>query len=267
MEFIHLSVNNQQYLLSSENIQEIINYPHIKKIPNSSSYIEGLFNHKGSLVPLISMRKLLNFDSFEDEQLKILQKVLNDHKSWVADFKKSLLEESKFEKTFDPKKCEFGKWISKISSCLSCNQNGFNDLIKEHIIPYHNALHRDGKIFLEENNRSKVEDHIKKIEEYCIGTMGGITKMEEEIDKLTSAFERVIVYDLDGMTVGFTIDSVEKLYELDEKSFFSYKEALSKSNQFIHFIDHYEIDGVLMFSMKLIKKSILEAIDEVMTPA
>jgi chemotaxis signal transduction protein len=267
MEFIHLSVNQQQYLLSSENIQEIINYPHLKKIPNSSSYIEGLFNHKGSLVPLISMRKLLNFDSFEDEQLKVLKKVLNDHKSWVEDLKKSLLEGVKFEKNLDPKKCEFGKWISKISSCLSCNQNGFNDLIKKHIIPFHDNLHREGKIFLEENNRGKFEEQIKKIEEYCIGTINGIKKMEEEIDKLTSAFERVIVYDLDGMIVGFTIDSVEKLYELNEKSFFNYKEALSKSNQFIHFIDHYEIDGVLMFSMKLIKKSILEAIDEVMAPA
>ncbi len=267
MEFINLSVNYQQYLFSSENIQEIINYPHIKKIPTSSSYIEGLFNHKGKLIPLISMRKLLNFDSFEDEQLKILKKVLNDHKIWISDLKKSLLEEIEFKKSFNPKKCELGQWIEKISSCLSCNQNGFNDLIKEYIIPYHNALHQYGKKFFEENNRENIKEQITQLDEYCISILNGIKKMEDDIDKLTLAFERVIVYDFDGMIVGFTVDSVEKLYELDEKNFFNYKEALSKSNQFIHFIDHYEVDGVLMFSMKLIKKSILEVIDEVMVLA
>ncbi len=156
MEFIHLSVAQQQYLLPSENIQEIINYPNIKKVPNSPSHVEGLFNHKGSLVPLINVRKLLNFNSFEHEKLEVSN---------------------------------------------------------------------------------------------------------------TLTFQRVIVYDLDGIVVGFTIDKVEKLYELDAKNFVNYQNPLSKSNQFIHFIDHYEIDGILMFSMKLIKKPILESIEEVVETA
>lgn len=250
MEFIHIVVNNQNYLLSAEKIKEIIKYPMIKPLADSSEYIEGIISHKEKIIPIISIRKLLRFESFSDEQIKLLKKVEGQHISWMHDFEAALTEGKPFTKALDPHKCDLGKWIDETLRCMRCNHNGYTDIIKEAVIPYHNALHSDVKKILEKPDKECLEKHVQAIKVHGANTHKGLSTLEEEIHRLSSAFEQLIIYNIDGVDVGFIVDRVAQMHHLDEKRYHLGSEPLSKSNEFIQFIDHYEIKNNLLFSMK-----------------
>ncbi len=250
MEFIHIIVNDQNYLVSSEKIKEILKYPTIKPLAESSEFIKGIISHKDKIIPIIEVRKLLGFESFESEQIKLLQKVAAQHISWMEDFEISLRESRPFKKALDPHKCELGIWIDESLQCMRCNHDGFIDIIKNSVVPYHNALHNEGKAILENLQTASIETALETIKEHGFNTIQGLKTLELEIHRLSSSFEQLIVYDIDGIDVGFIVDGVAGLHQLDEKNYNLGTEALSKSNQFIQFIDHYEENKALLFSMK-----------------
>ncbi len=254
MEFIHININSQNYLLSSEKIKEILKYPTIKPLAESSEFIKGIMSHKNKIIPLIEIRKLLGFESFESEQIKLLQKVEAQHVSWMKDFETSLRENKPFKKALDPHKCELGKWIDESLQCMRCNHDGFIDIIKNSVVPFHNALHNEGKEFLSEQNLGTLETKIETIKEHGANTIKGLKNLEEQIHRLSSSFEQLIIYDIDGIDVGFIVDGVAGLHQLDEKNYNLGTEPLSKSNKFIQFLDHYESDKELMFSMKFTRE-------------
>lgn len=250
MEFIHIVVNNQNYLLNSERIKEILKYPTIKTLAESSEYIKGIMSHKDKIIPVVEVRKLLGFESFVNEQIKLLQKVEGQHTSWMDDFESALRDNKPFKKALDPHKCELGIWIDERLRCMRCNHDGYIDIIKNSVIPYHNALHYDGEIFLNETNQEGIDTRITTTREHGANTIKGLKKLENEMHRLSSSFEQLIICDIDGVDVGFIVDSVAGLHQLDEKNYNLGSEPLSKSNEFIHFLDHYESDEALMFSMK-----------------
>ena len=250
MEFIHIIVNNQNYLLSSEKIKEILKYPTIKPLAESSEFIKGIISHKDKIIPILEVRKLLGFDSFAKNQVKLLKKVEAQHISWMEDFESALRENRPFQKALDPHKCELGKWIDEALQCMRCNNDGFIDIVKNCVVPHHNALHNQGKEFLAVTNADALETQVKTIKEHGAHTIQGLQILKDEIHRLSSSFEQLIIYDIDGVDVGFIVDSVAGLHQLDEKSYNLGSEPLSKSNEFIHFIDHYEENEALMFSMK-----------------
>lgn len=254
MEFIHIIINNQNYLLNSERIKEILKYPPIKTVAESPEYIKGIISHKDKIIPVIGIRKLLGFESFEKEQLKLLQKVENQHVSWMKDFEVSLKENRPFKKALDPHKCELGKWIDESLRCMRCNHDGFIDIVKNSVVPHHNALHNDGKEFLDELNSDSFEQQIEMIKAHGANTIKGLHTLKEEIHRLSSSFEQLIIYDIDGVDVAFIVDSVAGLHQFDEKNYNLGSEPLSKSNEFIHFIDHYGEEDDLMFSMKFTRE-------------
>jgi len=250
MEFIHIIVNSQNYLINSEIIKEILKYPNIKPLAESSEYIKGIISHKDKIIPILEIRKLLGFDSYEREQIMLLHKLKDQHMSWMAEFENSLKNNKPFTKALDPHKCELGMWIDETLRCMRCNHEGYTDIIKNSVVPYHNTLHKEGKAFLENREQKLIETQIESIKLHGAKTIDGLKKLEDEIDRLCKSFEQLIICDIDGIDVGFIVDSIAGLHQLDEKNYNLGTEPLSRSSKFIHFIDHYESEDELMFSMK-----------------
>ncbi len=245
MEFIHIIINRQNYLLNSEKIKEILKYPTIKSLAESSQHIEGIISHKEKVIPIVSIRKLLGFKSFSQEQIEFIEKMKNEHKNWIKEFEDSLKESRVFTKTVNPQKCELGTWIDEMIKCMRCNHNGYTDIIKNSLLASHNALHLDAKEFLQNNIKDA-----QSIKEHGEKTIKALWTLQENIHLLSSSFEQLIIYDIDGIDVGFIVDSVAGLHNLDEKNYNLGHQPLSKSNKFIQFIDHYEEQDRLLFSIK-----------------
>ena len=249
MDFLEIKVNNQIYLVDSGTIKELIHYTKPEFLAGSSEYIEGIISHKDKIVPILSLRKLLGFKSYKDTQVEFLHDVEEQHIQWVKEFENTLLTGVAFTKTLDPHKCALGVWIDEIMKCLKCNNHGYIDILKKEVVEQHKALHRNGEACLH-NTEISTEDKMVKIEANAHETIAGLDLLRNSIDKLTSAFEQMIIFEINGIDVGVIVDNIEKNHHLEEKSFLTSINNLSPNSEYIQFVDHYRINEQIMFSIK-----------------
>ncbi len=61
-QYIGFNLNNTEYTLPIIKVREIINIPEITRMPQSLPYIEGVANLRGSIIPVVNIKKLVNLD-------------------------------------------------------------------------------------------------------------------------------------------------------------------------------------------------------------
>ena len=249
MKFLQIEVNRQNYLIDTDCVNELIQYEKPMPTAYHSEYVDGIISHKGKVVPIVSIRKLLGFTSFTQEQLSFISKVEDQHVAWVEEFESCLDTGAHFTKALDPHECELGKWIDKTLACLRCNNHGFVDILSAQLIDHHDALHNNGRTFLKESTGDKSEQKAQ-VHENAKYTIEGLHTLEGSIEKLTSAFEQIVLITIEGKEIGIVVDRIDKTHDLDEKEFYSSRTNRSKESKYIQFIDYYDIEGTLMFSMK-----------------
>lgn len=59
-QLVIFQLNDQQYALPIQETQEIIRMTSITRVPNTSHYVEGIINLRGSIVPVINLNKRFN---------------------------------------------------------------------------------------------------------------------------------------------------------------------------------------------------------------
>ena len=59
MQFIGIKIAGEGFLLSIDYINEIIMLPNITYVPNSAKYIEGVVNLRGTILPVVNLRKMM----------------------------------------------------------------------------------------------------------------------------------------------------------------------------------------------------------------
>ena len=249
MDFLEIQVNKQTYLVDSGIIKELIPYTEPEFLANSSKYVEGIISHKNKIIPIISLRKVLDFTSFEDTQVSFLHTVEEQHVQWVKEFEHSLLTGEKFTKTLDPHACELGKWIDETLQCLKCNNHGYIDILKKEVYEQHRALHINGESCLANKDLSP-EEKMAKIDGNANDTIKGLHLLRGNINKLTSAFEQMIIFEIEGIEVGIIVDNIEKNHHLEEKRYLTSKDNLSPNSEYVQFVDHYKLNDKIMFTIK-----------------
>jgi purine-binding chemotaxis protein CheW len=61
-QFIGIRIGKEEFLLSIANVREIIMIAPITYVPFSPEFIDGVFNLRGSIVPIVNTRKLLGVE-------------------------------------------------------------------------------------------------------------------------------------------------------------------------------------------------------------
>jgi len=79
-ELAVFKIDNEEYAFDIKNVQEIIKYNQTTPIPEAPMYVEGLFNLRGSVIPIISLQERLGFDKKLDDKTKIIVCNLKDEK-------------------------------------------------------------------------------------------------------------------------------------------------------------------------------------------
>jgi purine-binding chemotaxis protein CheW len=57
IQLVSFMLSNEEYGVEVLKVREIIRMPGITKMPNTPSYVEGIINLRGKVIPIISMRK------------------------------------------------------------------------------------------------------------------------------------------------------------------------------------------------------------------
>jgi chemotaxis protein CheZ len=59
MQYIGFTMNHNEYTIPILKVQEIVNLPHLTKLPQAPDYIEGITNLRGRIIPIVNLKKLV----------------------------------------------------------------------------------------------------------------------------------------------------------------------------------------------------------------
>lgn len=78
---------SQMFGVDISQVQEIINYQDVEKVPGMPAYMEGMINIRGSVIPVISMHKKLGIEpsSINDETKIIITNFDNRAYGFIVD--------------------------------------------------------------------------------------------------------------------------------------------------------------------------------------
>ncbi|CCO07000.1 chemotaxis protein CheW [Desulfotomaculum varum] len=67
-QLVVFQLNDQQYALPIHETQEIIRMAEVTRLPNTSYYIEGIINLRGTILPVISLNRRLGLPETEQNE-------------------------------------------------------------------------------------------------------------------------------------------------------------------------------------------------------
>lgn len=71
-QFLTFAVNNQDFGIEILRVQEIKNFSRVTPIPNMPECIKGVMNLRGTVVPIVDLRKKFNMPSAEYDQFTVI---------------------------------------------------------------------------------------------------------------------------------------------------------------------------------------------------
>ena len=67
-QHVIFKLNNEEYGVEISHVQEITEYKTVTSVPNTPSFIEGIINLRGSIVPIVSIKKRFDLPTEEKEE-------------------------------------------------------------------------------------------------------------------------------------------------------------------------------------------------------
>lgn len=82
IKILIFSINNEYYATDIMEVERILGYEAPTKIPDSPSFVEGVINYEGKILPVISLSKRFNLIAGQNEKndLKIIVAKENERK-------------------------------------------------------------------------------------------------------------------------------------------------------------------------------------------
>lgn len=71
-QYIGFNLNDGEYTIPILKVREIISLPPLTKMPQSPPYIEGITNIRGSIIPIVNIKRLANLDGAEKRGDKVI---------------------------------------------------------------------------------------------------------------------------------------------------------------------------------------------------
>lgn len=68
IQMVTFALDREEYGVEVLSVREIIRMPELTKMPNAPHYIEGVINLRGTVIPVISLRKRFSMDGHENDR-------------------------------------------------------------------------------------------------------------------------------------------------------------------------------------------------------
>ena len=204
VQLVSFSTARQEYAIDISHVKEIVQIPSkIVRLPHSPPYWAGIMNLRDTLIPLIDLQKVFDF---EDDQKKL------DRRRIVLISKDSIT---------------VGLIVDSVSEVLRIS--------KEQLEPLPSVFFVDGKLSdigyicrLEEGNRlisilqvdqfiknCKIQETIQTIEESAMNTEQSKKDTEREI--LSEEEKQMVIFRLADCEFGVPIESVQEIVRIPEE--------------------------------------------------
>ncbi len=112
-QYVIVKVCGQMYGLPVKHVREMLVLPEVTELPQAPSFMRGIINLRGQVIPLFDLRVRMGLPavSLEMEELQeLMRQREEDHKNWLLELEASIREGREFKLALDPHQCAFGKW-------------------------------------------------------------------------------------------------------------------------------------------------------------
>lgn len=242
--FVIFTINSQFFGINIERVKRILPSPMLTDIPDDPDHVEGMFQFEEGIVKVLSFRKMLGEQSYEEKLAKMFPDLQDQHKVWLEALKDSVDNGVEFCKTTDPHACHLGKWIDSFhpdDALVIQEMKRLNE--------HHQSLHRSAIDVLEklsvsvDEAKEWIDEHVEEIYSNTMTHLGNIVNMS---DRIACAMQRcLILFDDKEDAIGVNIDGVEDIVHVEDDSMHTSMEPQSIG-------DYMNIEGVLEHNGKLV---------------
>lgn len=172
-QYIGFNLDDNEYTIPILKVREIINMPAITKMPQSPKYVEGVTNLRGSVIPVVNLKKLVNLGngSMGGKVIVIVSGrmtfgILVDGITGVINIDES---------TIEPPERFLNENMDQIEGVVKLNDRLVVLLDTRKLLPMEDAhLYEDNVIDIKETGENGKVEVLKKIQ-----TMAGETTVKE----------------------------------------------------------------------------------------
>jgi purine-binding chemotaxis protein CheW len=199
-QVIIFNIGFEEYAFNIDHVREIITLPDIMKIPNSPSYIEGVFSIRNELLPVINLGKLFGINCKQpNEQSRVV-----------------ILNNSSYS---------FGVVVDKVSHVISVKKKLFNK--SSQMDNSHNEGYVKGIFNL--NNGKRLVMLLEPLKLVNFEEVKGISdddygKIKNDktlyIGEEDNNFEHIVVFKLGEEEYGIEINNVQEINKINEIAHF-----------------------------------------------
>ena len=166
MQYIGFTMNGNEYTIPILKVQEIVNLPHLTRLPQVPHYIEGVTNLRGRIIPIVNLKKLVGLggDSLGEKVIvvtsgRIIFGVLIDAITGVI-----TIEDSAIEPPTDFNTSDIVSGVAKVGEKLIVL------LDTKKLIPLEDMSMFEDEIFEVKNEEVKNEDDQPQVVKKVDGT-------------------------------------------------------------------------------------------------
>lgn len=213
------------YALQLDDIQTMVALPHVTTMPKAPSFVRGVINLRGLVVPVVDLRKRLGMVSLTTEVsdlIAMLNKREEDHKNWLMELELSIKEKRRFTLETNHRLCAFGKWYESYKT----DKLLLESLLKKFDAP-HRRIHALAHTVLDLQKNDQHETALKLINDTRNGDLSEMiilfASLREALNE--SLREIAIVVQTGQKPFAVVVDSVETVGRLAKDSI----EAIEKS--------------------------------------
>lgn len=191
-QYIGFNLNNEEYTIPILKVREIIGLPPITKMPQSPPYIEGVTNIRGSIIPIINIKRLAGLDKAEQKGDRVIivasgkaaYGILVDSITGVINIDESSIE---------PPENVINRSSDIIGGIIKIDSRILVLLDTSRLIPYEDQSLLEDVIDVKESDNGKIEV-VRTVQ-----TIGGevrISELKEARDFLEKKMEGTIEKDI-----------------------------------------------------------------------
>ncbi len=242
--YVVVEINKNMYGISTDTTVELMDssMTQITRVSHAPSYVQGVINHRGTIIPAIDTRALFGFTSHTDsvqELEEMLAQREEEHVQWLLALKESVETGEQFTKSTDPAKCSFGKWYNNLcgnTSLLESLTKGSSSaraIVNQFDEP-HKKIHsiaKDVMLLVSKNECDKARDLIDAVWDGELAHMRQLFKsLVETLRPIHTSM--MIITELGGHKIGLIVDEVHSVFDCPDGSV----EALPDSTENSEFL-------------------------------
>ncbi len=223
--YVVVEINKNMYGISTDCTVELMDstMTQITRVSHAPPYVQGVINHRGSIIPAIDTRSLLSFRSHEGEVQELssmLAKCEKDHVDWLTELRACVVNGDSFTKAIDPTKCSFGKWYTNLRNtpaCLEALTKGDTTLksIFDSFDEPHKRIHSIAKTVLGMVGRDEIQEATKILDnawDTDFAKMKHLFKTFIETVK-TAHSSMMIITEHETQKIGLIVDEVHSVFD------------------------------------------------------